>query len=78
MASQNTLRLNPKKLLRSKWTAVQSRNKEKHFIVTRLIEQKIPLMPIETIELEALHSRRVLVLPWLDLSDGSKWLQGWQ
>jgi tryptophan-rich hypothetical protein len=78
MASHNTLRLNPKKLLRSKWTAAEPRNKEKHFIVTRLIEPETPLMVVETIELEALHSRRVLVLPWLELSDRSKWLQGWQ
>jgi tryptophan-rich hypothetical protein len=78
MASQNTLRLNPKKLLRSKWTAAQPRNKEKHFIVTKLVEPETPLQTIENIELEALHSRRVLVLPWLELSDRSKWLQGWQ
>lgn len=78
MSSQNTLRLNPKKLLRSKWTAAVPRNKEKHFMVTKLIQEETPLMPIETIELEALHSRRVLVLPWLELSDSSKWLQGWQ
>jgi tryptophan-rich hypothetical protein len=78
MSSPNTLRLNPKKLLRSKWTAATPRNKEKHFMVTRLIKPESPLMPIETIELEALHSRRVLVLPWLDLSDRSQWLQGWQ
>ena len=78
MASQNTLRLNPKKLLRSKWTAAQPRNKEKHFIVTKLVEPEMPLQAIESIELEALHSRRVLVLPWLELSDRSLWLQGWQ
>lgn len=77
MASQNTLRLNPKKLLRSKWTAAQPRNKEKHFIITKLVEPALPLQPIQSIELEALHSRRVLVLPWLELSDRSVWLQGW-
>jgi len=27
-------RINPKKLQHSKWTAVQPRNKEKHFLVT--------------------------------------------
>ncbi len=77
MSSRNTLRLNPKKLLRSKWTAAQPRNKEKHFIVTKVVEPETPLHAIESIELEALHSRRVLVLPWLELSDRSKWLQGW-
>ncbi len=78
MASRNTLRLNPKKLLRSKWTAAQPLNKEKHFIVTKLVEPETPLQATESIELEALHSRRVLVLPWIELSDRSRWLQGWQ
>ena len=31
-------RLNPKKLLLSKWTAVTPHDKEKHFIVTGVIE----------------------------------------
>ena len=30
-------RVSPKKLLHSKWTAVEPRNREKHFLVTRVI-----------------------------------------
>lgn len=71
-------RLNPDKLLLSKWTAATPRNKEKHFMVTRLIKPELPATRIETIELEAVHSRRVLTLPWRELTDLSQWRQGWQ
>jgi tryptophan-rich hypothetical protein len=78
MTAQTIRRLNPAKLLRSKWTAVAPSNKEKHFIVTRLIAAQPPLGQIEQVELEAIHSRRKLILPWRALTDGSVWLQGWQ
>ena len=50
--------LSPKKLLLSKWTAVQPRNREKHFVVVRVIEPDPPAVRIERIELEAVHSGR--------------------
>ena len=49
----------PKKLLLSKWTAVQPLNREKHFVVVR-VEPEPPAVRIEQIELEAVHSSRVL------------------
>lgn len=69
--------LNPKKLLNSKWTAVTPSNKEKHFIVTRLVSPEQPEMSITQIELEALHSKRVQILSWIELTDKAIWLQGW-
>ena len=51
--------LSPKKFLLSKWTAVQPLNREKHFVVVRVIEPEPPAMRIEQIELEAVHSGRV-------------------
>jgi tryptophan-rich hypothetical protein len=71
-------RLNPKKLLLSKWTAASPRNKEKHFIVTQLIEPEPPDIKIEFVELEAVYSRRSFILPWLELTDPRQWLQGWK
>ncbi len=71
-------RLNPKKLLLSKWTAAVPKNKEKHFLVTQLIEPECPNAPIELIELEAVYSGRTLTLPWRDLTDTGQWLQGWR
>ena len=71
-------RLNPKKLLMSKWTAANPIHKEKHFLVTQLISPKLPDAPMEYIELEAVYSHRTMILPWRDLTDTKQWLQGWQ
>jgi tryptophan-rich hypothetical protein len=78
MTTQRPRRLNPRKLLLSKWTAVVPRKKEKHFIVTKLIEPEFPTAPPEFVEIEAVHSRRSAVLPWRDLADPTKWMQGWK
>ena len=69
--------LSPKKLLLSKWTAVQPLNREKHFVVVRVIEPAPPAVRIEHVELEAVHSGRVLTLRWRDLTDPRVWRQGW-
>jgi tryptophan-rich hypothetical protein len=70
-------RLNPKKLLLSKWTAAIPRNKEKHFIVTKLIQPELPAVRVECVEIEAVHSKRSFVLLWRELTDESQWHQGW-
>jgi tryptophan-rich hypothetical protein len=70
-------RLNPQKLLNSKWTAVTPVNKEKHFMVTQLLKVELPQTQLEFIELEAVYSKRKQILPWLELTDASLWLQGW-
>ena len=73
-----SIQINPKKLLNSKWTAVTPTNKEKHFMVIKLITPEQPTMPIELVELEAVHSKRTQILAWRALTDTTKWLQGWQ
>ncbi len=78
MPDSTTRRLNPNKLLLSKWTATMPKNKEKHFLVTQLIKPELPDTPVEHIELEAVYSRRSFILPWRDLNDTGQWLQGWQ
>lgn len=70
-------RLNPKKLLNSKWTAVTPLNKEKHFMVSKLLAAELPQTQLEFIELEALYSKRKQILPWQVLADANLWLQGW-
>lgn len=72
-----TVRLNPRKLLLSKWTALQPRNKEKHFIVVRLIEPDDPAQAISEVELEAVYSRHSRIIPWKTLTDVTVWRQGW-
>jgi len=69
--------LSPKKLLLSKWTAVGPADKEKHFVVTRVVLPDLPAVRIEWVEIEAVHSRRSSMLRWRDLTDGSRWRQGW-
>ena len=58
MAPTATNALSPKKLLHTKWTAVAPRNKEKHFIVTKVIEPEPPGSPVVSVEIEAVHSKR--------------------
>lgn len=72
------LRLNAKKLLLTKWTAAHPQNKEKHFIVTKLFEPEALGAQIEFVELEATYSRRSFSLLWRELTDETKWLQGWR
>lgn len=69
--------LSPKKLLLTKWTAVQPRQREKHFVVTRVIQPEPPSTRIEQVELEAVHSKQVYLLHWRDLTDACLWRQGW-
>ena len=76
--SQNARRLNPKKLRLSKWTATTPHDKEKHFIITGVIQPQPPATRIETIELEAVYSGRIFSLSWRALTDREQWLQGWQ
>jgi tryptophan-rich hypothetical protein len=73
--------LSPRKLLRTKWTAVVPRNKDKHFMVTRVLEPATVIAgatpAIEYVELEAVYSRRARVLRWRDLTDPAIWKRGW-
>lgn len=71
------VRLNPRKLHLSKWTAVQPRNKEKHFIVTRVVLPEQPDQPIAEVKIEAVHSGRSQIIAWKSLTDTSCWKQGW-
>jgi tryptophan-rich hypothetical protein len=68
--------INPEKLLLSKWTAVQPRNKENHFIVTRLIRNEQETV-VECI-LEAVVNHREFALDWHRLKEVSSWLPGWR
>jgi tryptophan-rich hypothetical protein len=69
--------LNPKKLLLTKWTAVNPVAKQKHFLVSRVIQPALPTDPIELVEIEAVFSKAVQVIAWRDLQDNSVWQQGW-
>ncbi|TWC28498.1 tryptophan-rich hypothetical protein [Pseudomonas sp. SJZ079] len=69
-------RLNPRKLLLSKWTAVQPQNREKHFLVSQLFcDEDGALLHIE---LQAVHSQGSQRLDWRGLQDSEHWQIGWQ
>ena len=69
--------LNPKKLLLTKWTAVKPVAKQKHFLVSRVIEPEQLTDPIERVEIEAVFSKAVQEIAWRDLQDDRVWRQGW-
>jgi tryptophan-rich hypothetical protein len=69
--------LNPKKLLLSKWTAVTPVAKQKHFLVSRVIQPELPSDPIEMVEIESVFSKSSQVIPWRDLQNAKVWRQGW-
>ena len=68
--------LHPKKLLLSKWTAVSPLARQKHFLVTKVIQIE-PDDPIEMIEIEAIYSKKVSQINWRELKDEAVWRQGW-
>jgi tryptophan-rich hypothetical protein len=68
-------RINPRKLLLSKWTAANPCGREKHFIVSRVVDDANGNP--ETCELEAVYSKRVQELHWRELRDSDHWRQGW-
>jgi len=69
--------LNPKKLLLTKWTAVKPVAKQKHFLVSRVIQPELPTDPIESVEIEAVFSKATQIIAWRDLQNDEVWRQGW-
>jgi tryptophan-rich hypothetical protein len=69
--------LSPKKLLHSQWTAVAPKRKEKHFLVSKVLEPESEGGAVEFVELEAVYSKRSRIIPWRDLQDPAVWRRGW-
>ncbi|MFT2111259.1 TIGR02450 family Trp-rich protein [Marinomonas sp. 2405UD68-3] len=70
------IKINPKKLQLSKWTAINPINKEKHFIVVKLIENDEGF--ITHCVLESVFSKRQLTLEWQVFKQEDKWEMGWK
>jgi tryptophan-rich hypothetical protein len=69
-------RINPEKLLMSMWTTVQPKQRERHFIVNRLI-----CTEDETIigcVLEAVIDKNNYEIDWRELRYSTRWLTGWK
>ena len=69
--------ISPKKLLLSKWTAVNPVNREKHFLVARVIVPDDGA-PITQVDLQAVRSQRTETIAWRSLEDATRWMVGWQ
>jgi tryptophan-rich hypothetical protein len=69
-------KINPKKLLKSKWTAAEAKNREKHFMVTEVEFDEAGM--VISCFLEAIISRRSIPIQWHDLKDKSQWIHGWK
>jgi tryptophan-rich hypothetical protein len=69
-------RINPAKLLLSKWTAALPKNKEKHFLVTELFRDEAGT--VLEIELQAVMTRRTERVGWQTLQNANSWKMGWQ
>jgi tryptophan-rich hypothetical protein len=69
-------RINPSKLLLSKWTAAHPQNREKHFLVTELFRDEEGT--VLDVELQAVLTQRSERLPWQSLKDSDGWILGWK
>jgi len=69
-------KINPKKLLNSKWTAVAPMNREKHFIVAEIEFDEDDM--VVSCCIEAVMSKRCTPINWHDLKDDSSWVHGWK
>ena len=69
-------KINAKKLLNSKWTAVKPINKEKHFIITK-IEFDENNNVINCL-IEAVISNRLQQINWAELKESEHWQKGWK
>lgn len=66
-----------KKLLLSKWTAIKPVAKERHFLVTKVVATELEGGKVEWIDLEAVHSRSIRRMEWIELRDSAQWVRGW-
>jgi tryptophan-rich hypothetical protein len=69
--------LNPKKLLLTKWTAVKPTDKQKHFLVCRVIQPELVTDPVEFVEIESVFSKATQIIQWRALQNDEVWRQGW-
>jgi len=68
--------INPKKILNSKWTAVNPQSKELHFVVVGRICK--PKGVLDQVELRAVLTGNTYRLSWQALKDETVWHIGWR
>ena len=66
-----------KKALNSKWTALRPKNKEKHFIVIKVYKNEIDSQKIDSIDIEAVYTKKVYNIDPQLLENEEVWSIGW-
>ena len=69
-------KINNKKLLNTKWTAIKPVGKERHFIVTELKFDENN--NVTHCLIEAVISNQPKLINWIELKSSLDWLQGWK
>ena len=69
-------KISSKKLLNSKWTKTEPFNQEKHFIVTEIKFDENA--NITECLIEALISKRIEKIDWIELKNSNVWIHGWK
>lgn len=69
-------KVSPKALLNSKWTKVEVANKEKHFIITKVVVDET--QAITECIIEAVFSANEYAINWRDLKNSCLWKVGWK
>ena len=69
-------KINPRKLINSKWTAITPKEKQKHFLVTKVKFDELGVVSLCL--LEAVLTRAQYQIDWHELTNEQKWLFGWR
>ncbi len=69
-------KVNPRKLNRSKWTAVDVKKKEKHFIVVKVSYDEEDR--VTNCVIEAVYSKQQYPIDWRTLKNSELWQYGWK
>ncbi len=51
--------------------------KQKHFLVSRVIQPELATDPVVSLEIEAVFSKATQVIDWRELQEERMWRQGW-
>ena len=57
-------------------TILAPRHREKHFLVTRVINPETPVHQIEAVEIGAVLTHRRYLIPWRELEYDGQWRPG--
>lgn len=67
--------INQKKLLHSKWTSLSPENREKHFLITRIEQQRDGA--VNHCQMQAVLTKRKFLIDVSQLNNSEKWRPGW-